>query len=129
MMLVRIVVVTAAVLFLAACASQPVVSNDAPSGTWSGDYGADSARRDPIRVELRWEDRNLRGVVQAGFRGLPITTASYKPETGAISIEFDAEGNGGRKVHYVIDGKVSGNTMTGTWTHDDQRGDFRVTKE
>ena len=44
-------------------------------------------------------------------------------------MEFDAEGNGGRTVHYVIDGKVDGDTMTGTWTHDDQRGDFRVMKE
>ena len=44
-------------------------------------------------------------------------------------MEFDAEGNGGRIVHYIVDGKVTGNTMTGTWTHDGQRGDFRATKQ
>jgi len=44
-------------------------------------------------------------------------------------MEFDAEGNRGRTVHYIIDGKVNGNTMTGTWAHDDEKGDFRVTKE
>jgi len=44
-------------------------------------------------------------------------------------MEFDAEGNRGRTVHYIIDGKVNGNTMTGTWTHDDEKGDFSVTKQ
>ena len=37
-------------------------------------------------------------------------------------MEFDAEGNRGRVVHYIIDGKINGNTMTGTWTHDDEKG-------
>jgi 2-oxoglutarate dehydrogenase E2 component (dihydrolipoamide succinyltransferase) len=29
----------------------------------------------------------------------------------------------------VIDGKVDGNAMTGSWKHDDQNGDFKVTKQ
>src|SRR5262249_4173939 len=72
---------------------------------------------------------NLAGAVHAGPRSLPLTKTSFMPETGAISMEFDAEGNGGRTVHYTIDGKVSGAVMTGTWTHDNQHGDFRVTKQ
>jgi hypothetical protein len=130
MMFVKTVVLAIALTFLPACASpKPATSsNDNPSGKWSGDYGTDSSRREPISVELRWEDNSLRGVVQAGFRGLPISKGSYQPETGAISLEFEAQGNG-QKVHYVIDGKVSGNTMTGTWAHDDQHGDFRVIRE
>jgi hypothetical protein len=59
---------------------------------------------------------------------MPITKASFQRDTGAITMEFDAEGNG-RTVHYVAEGKVNGNAMAGTWTHDDQRGEFRVTKE
>jgi hypothetical protein len=88
-----------------------------------------SGRGDPISVDLRWEDTSLRGVVHAGPRSLPLTKATFIPETGTISLEFDAEGNGGRTVHYVINGRVSGSTMSGTWTHDDQHGDFRVTKQ
>ena len=116
-------------LLLAACTSKPAASNDSPDGTWSGDYGPNSDRRESITVDLQWEGANLRGVVKAGQRSLPIRKASFKPDTGDISIEFDAQGNGGQTVHYVIDGKVAGNTMTGTWTHDDQRGDFRITKK
>ena len=89
----------------------------------------DAGRRDPIGLELRWEDANLRGTVKAGPRSFPITKASYKADSGDIAFEFDAEGNRGQKVHYMIDGKVSGNTMAGTWTHDDQHGDFKVTNE
>jgi hypothetical protein len=43
-------------------------------------------------------------------------------------MEFDVEGNRGQVVHYVIDGKVSGNSITGTWSHDGQQGDFKVAK-
>ena len=116
-------------LALYACASQPAVSTDAPSGVWSGNYEISPGRSEAISVELRWEDESLRGVVRTGFRTLPVTKASFDRDTGAITIEFDAEGNGGRTVHYLVDGKVSGSTMTGTWSHDDQRGAFRVVKE
>jgi hypothetical protein len=117
------------VLLLAACTSKPAVSENPPSGTWSGDYGPDADRREPIKVELRWEDSNLRGIVHAGVRSLDISKASFKPETGAITLEFDTQGNNGQTVHYVIEGKVEGNMMTGNWSHDDQRGDFRVTRQ
>jgi hypothetical protein len=121
-----------ALLLVAACSSRPggsrAVSGDAPSGTWAGDYDA-SGRREAIQVDLRWEGSNLRGTVHAGIRSLPIAKASFKAETGAITIEFETEGNRGQIVHYIVDGKVKGNTMSGTWNHDDQRGDFSVTKQ
>lgn len=117
-------------LLIAACASQqPAVSNTPPSGNWSGDFGPDAQRREPVAVDLRWEGGNLGGAVRIGVRSLPITKASFTPETGAIVLEFDAQGNGGQIVHYVIEGKVEGNMMTGNWHHDDVRGDFRVTRQ
>jgi hypothetical protein len=120
-------------LLIAACTPQPpaVVSDNsaaapAPSGTWSGDYGPGADRREPIRVDLRWEDTNLRGTVHAGARSLDLTKVSFKPETGDISMEFEAQGNNGQTVHYKIEGKVEGDTMSGTWRHERQSGDFRV---
>jgi hypothetical protein len=126
----KILCVTIVLFTLVSCSSQPTASNNAPSGKWSGEYNLSSDRTEPISLELTWEsEKNLRGVVHAGARALPLTKAVFKPDTGAITMEFDTEGNGGRTVHYVIDGKVNANTMTGTWTHDDQHGDFRVTKQ
>jgi hypothetical protein len=119
---------------LAACSSGPAASNDSagspttPAGSWSGDYGSSSIQREPIRVDLKWEEPNLTGVVYAGPRSLPLKKASFKPETGAIRMELETQGNRGQIVHYTIQGKISGNVMSGTWTHDDLSGDFKVTR-
>ena len=125
----KVLCVTIVLFTLVSCSSQPAASNNVPSGKWSGEYELSGDRSEPISVELNWEKENLRGIVRAGARSLPLTKAAFKPDTGAITMEFDTEGNGGRTVHYVIDGKVIANMMTGTWTHDDQHGDFRVTKQ
>jgi hypothetical protein len=116
----------------AACAAEGPASNDTKegiTGRWSGQYEVGGGRSEPIAVDLRWQEPNLSGSVLAGMRSLPLTKASYAPDSGAITMEFDTEGNGGRTVHYVIEGKISGDTMTGSWTHDGQRGDFKVRKE
>ena len=115
-------------LLLPACASKTTVSTAPPSGTWSGDYGPDAERRESIRLDLTWEGENLRGVVHTGFRDLPVEKVSFKPDAGTIAMEFEAQGNNGQAVHYIIEGKVQGDAMSGTWIHDSQRGDFRLRK-
>src|SRR5262245_22436375 len=110
-------------LLLAARAKKPATSSNPPAGTRTGDSGPDRERRESVSLELRWEGTDLRGEVQALRRTLPLSKASFNPDTGAITMEFDAEGNG-QTVHYVIDGKVDGKTMAGSWAHGEQRGDF-----
>ena len=118
--------------FAVGCAPKPSASNNdspAPAGTWSGDYGPNAERRESINVDLRWQGAELRGTAHSGTRSMPLTRAIFQPDTGAITMEFDAQGNAGQTVHYVIEGKVSGDTMSGAWSHDNQRGDFKVTKQ
>jgi hypothetical protein len=43
-------------------------------------------------------------------------------------MEADASGRRGQ-VHYVIDGKLEGNTMTGSWDHTNLKNDFKITKQ
>jgi hypothetical protein len=118
------------VLVLAGCGAKSAsTAGNPPSGTWSGDYGPDTDRRDPVTLELQWEGSALRGTVHAGPRSLDVRSASFKPETGAISLEFDAANNG-RAVHYMIEGKVDGNKMSGSWhTEGGPSGDFRLTRQ
>src|SRR5436190_11754589 len=118
-----------AVFLLAGCAAKPATSADIPTGKWSGDYGPDANRRDPVSLELSSKDGKLQGTVHAGPRSMPLSNIVYKAETGAITMEFDAQGHGGRTIHYQIDGKIEGNTMSGSWTHDGERGDFHMMKE
>jgi len=35
---------------------------------------------------------------------------------------------GSSAIHYVIDGKVNNSTMTGSWNHDNRKGDFKISK-
>jgi hypothetical protein len=117
-------------LLLTGCAAKPAISADDPiTGTWSGDYGPDAERRDPVKLELTLKDGKLDGTIHAGPRSLPIRTASFVLDTGAITMEFDAQGNNGQTVHYRAEGKVEGKQMSGSWTHDAQRGDFKVTRQ
>jgi hypothetical protein len=117
-------------MFLASCSRPAAPAADAfPSGRWSGDYGPDAVRRENVAVDLRWEGSNLNGSVKVGVRSIPLTKATFDPATKAMTLEFDAQGTEGQPVHYVIEGKVEGKMMTGTWHHDDVSGDFRVTKE
>jgi hypothetical protein len=132
LMLRKTFALTLLAILVSACASKqeaPSVSGNPPTGTWLGDYDPGSGRREPISVDLRWDNETLRGTVHAGPRSLPLSKATFQQATGAVTMEFDTEDNRGRTVHYVIDGKISGNTMKGTWSHDQQRGEFRVTKQ
>jgi hypothetical protein len=118
-------------LLLASCSSKTAspATDAPPSGRWSGDYGPDAVRRESVAVDLRWEGNNLTGSVKVGVRSIPLTKATFMPATGAITLEFDAQGTEGQPVHYVIEGKVEGDMMIGMWHHDDVSGDFRVTRE
>ena len=133
--------VTIAFLLLAACAAEPEpepeisssapaeapLSADALSGTWSGDWGPSERDRNPVTMTLQWDGSNLTGTINPEQNPAPLTSASYNPETGEIMLEADVQARGAM-VHYVMEGRVEGNTMTGTWMHDDRSGDFRVTK-
>jgi hypothetical protein len=119
------------VLLFGACSSKPApAASDPITGTWSGDYGQDSERRDPVKLELVWKDGKLDGTVHAGPRdlSLPLRSGSFTPESGAITMEFDAQANG-QPVHYRAEGKVDGTKMSGSWGHDAQHGDFKVTRQ
>jgi hypothetical protein len=43
-------------------------------------------------------------------------------------MEADAKGHDGKPVHYTIEGKVEGSAMSGTWSHDGKKGDFKISK-
>jgi hypothetical protein len=57
-----------------------------------------------------------------------VQKATFDPKTGTVHMEADAASRG-RTVHYVIDGKVDKGTMTGSWNHDNRKGDFKITKK
>ena len=71
----------------------------------------------------------LTGTVNPGANAVPLQKASFDPATGMVKMEADAKNpRSGATVHYVIEGKVDKNIMAGSWTHDNRKGDFKITR-
>lgn len=129
-------------LVLAACASEPATptepaapaaaapdaSADPLSGTWKGDWGPTADHRNPVTLELKWDGTALTGTVNPGADAVALTKASFAKDTGMVMMEADAKAHDGKAVHFMIDGKVDGTTMSGNWNHDNKKGDFKITK-
>ena len=83
-----------------------------PSGTWVGDFGPAFYDRNTISLELKWDGKNLTGMIRPGdpsgrmyrnFQGFPIENPSFDPNTGIFKFEalYQARGR-----HYFIEGKI-----------------------
>jgi len=104
---------------------------DPVTGSWSGDWGPNASDRNTVNVDLKSDGKTVTGTVHSvNFQrpDVEIKNWTFDPATGAIHMEADASGRGGA-VHFVIDGKVTGNTMSGSWNHDATKGDFKLTKK
>jgi hypothetical protein len=104
-------------------------ATDPLTGTWTGDWGPSAADRNNVTVELKWDGKALTGSVNPGPNAVELQNCTFDAETGAVHMEADATGRGGNEIHYTIDGKVENNTMTGSWNHDDRKGDFKISKK
>ncbi len=108
-----------------------VFAQDTLSGTWTGDWGPSPGDRNPITLQLKWDGKALTGNITGGLNvtnSIPLQKGTFDPKTGAVHLEADASSRG-RTVHYVVDGKVDKGTMTGSWNHDNRKGDFKITKK
>ncbi|HVO12927.1 MAG TPA: hypothetical protein VMX54_19465 [Vicinamibacteria bacterium] len=104
-------------------------AKDPLSGTWVGDWGPSASDRNQVTVELKYDGKSLAGTVNPGANAVPLQKCTYDSKTHAVHMEADAKGHSGQMVHYKIDGKVEGSTLSGTWNHDAVKGDFKITKK
>ena len=110
---------------------------DLLTGTWVGDFGPAFYDRNTISLELKWDGKNLTGMVVPGdpsgrmyrnFQGFPIENASFDPNTGIVKFEANFKP---RNRRYIIQGKLNKNVLTGTWNRPEDRtdGDFKLTRK
>ncbi len=102
---------------------------DPISGTWAGDWGPSPDDRNQVTVEFKLDGKTLTGTVNPGPNAVEIQKATFNSKTGAVHFEADAKNRRGATVHYVVSGKLEGTTMTGSWSHDNRKGDFKITKK
>ncbi len=118
----------AAFLVMGITATALDAADDPVSGTWTGDWGPSAMDRNQVTVELKWDGKTLTGTVNPGPNAVELKNTTFDPQSGAIHMEADATSRRGSQLHYMIDGKVEGGTMTGTWSHDNRKGDFKITR-
>ncbi len=115
--------------FLALAATAFAQKSDPLSGTWAGDWGPSPDDRNQVTLELKWDGKVLTGTVNPGPNAVELQKGTFDPKKGAVHFEADAKSRRGNTVHYVVDGKVEKNSMTGSWSHDNRKGDFKITKK
>ena len=114
-------------------AQQRAGAADPLTGTWSGDWGPSAGDRNMVNVDLKWDGKALTGTVHSVSPSRPdvsLTKSTFTAASNAVHMEAEsANPRGGAAVHYIIDGKMAGNSMTGSWNHDASKGDFKLTKK
>jgi hypothetical protein len=102
---------------------------DAISGKWSGEWGPNSAERNPVSADLKYDGKALTGTFNPGSNPATISNGTFNEKTGAVHLEAEGKGRGGVAIHYVIDGKLDKNKITGTWKYENGTGDFTINKQ
>ena len=106
---------------------------DPLSGTWTGDWGPNAQDRNAVTVDLKLAGTAITGTVKSTQPNRPdvtLTKSTFTPATGAVHMEAEAKNpRSGAAVHYIIDGKVTNGSMTGSWNHEATKGDFKLTKK
>jgi hypothetical protein len=101
---------------------------DPVSGVWFGYYGTSPRDQAQVRVILNWDGKVLTGSVDTGDDPFDLKNATFNPDSGLIHMEVETPGNGRSTYHYVIDGKLETDTITGGWHHQSAKGDFKISK-
>ncbi len=103
-------------------------------GTWLGDWGPSRTDRNQVTLVLDWNGEAVTGVINPGPDAIPLTKATLEPKGWLVHLEANAKNRAGKTVHYVIDGKIENlglynRSITGTWSHDEVKGDFKITRQ
>lgn len=106
---------------------------DPITGTWTGDWGPSPGDRNTVSVDMKMDGKAVTGTVHSvNFQrpDVDLKNGTYDPATKVFHAEADVAGRrGGPGIHYVIDGKLDNGALSGSWNHDQVKGDFKLTKK
>ena len=74
------------------------------------------------------------GILNPGPGAIPIQKASLEPKGWIVHFEVDLKNAAGQTVHYVVAGHIENlglynRSIVGTWSHDNVKGDFKITRQ
>src|SRR5215831_19326677 len=102
---------------------------DTISGTWTGEWGPNEIERNRVEADLKYDGKVVTGTFNPGLNLATISKGTFNEKTGVIHLEAEGRGRGNARIHYVIDGKLAGGKITGTWKYENGRGDFTISRQ
>ncbi len=104
------------------------------TGSWHGSWGPNATERHPVLLYMKWNSKEIEGTINPGPNGIPMKVATLDPDNWTVHFEGDGKNKSGTPVHIVIDGKIENlgsynRSITGTWTENSVKGDFKVTRD
>ena len=120
-----------ALVLLAATLAAPIQAQEGHplKGSWIGMWEGNKDAGDDVLLVLNWDGKTISGIINPGTDNMKIANATLDPNGWKVHIEADGKNKQGAAVHYVIDGKVEKGSMTGSWNHDNRKGDFKLAKK
>lgn len=117
------------------------------TGTWYGDYGSGSLKRD-LTVVMKWDGRSVTGTINPGPAAAPIKSAALSITPGKpapegqqstqgtppifhVRFEVDTPNAAGTATATVFEGTIqnpvaTNRRLTGTWTRGSDKGTFQI---
>jgi len=104
------------------------------TGTWHGDWASSPGQRTRLVLYMKWDSKNVTGMINPGPRSIPLTAATLDASKWTVHIEGEGKDQAGSPVKIVADGKMDNigsynRTITGTWTQGSAKGDFKLTRD
>jgi hypothetical protein len=126
-----ICLLTCLVIAAPTLAQRGPAQSDPLTGSWSGEWGPNAQDRNQVTVDLKWDGKVLTGVVRTANRPeVNLSNSTFDATTRTVKMEAVAKNpRTDANVKYLIEGKLDGTTMSGSWNHDNGKGDFKLTKK
>ena len=104
------------------------------TGTWHGDWASSPTQRTRLVLYMKWDPKNVTGMINPGPRAIPLTAATLDASKWTVHLEGEGKDQAGNPVKIVADGKMDNigsynRTITGTWTQGAAKGDFKLTRD
>ena len=130
----RLSLIFALLLYLSTLVAVSAQEGHPLKGSWIGDWGPNPNDRNQVTIVMDWDGKQITGVLNPGPGAIPIQKASLEPKGWLVHFEAEAKNAAGRTLHYVVDGHIENlglynRSIVGTWTHDNVKGDFKITRQ
>jgi hypothetical protein len=100
-------------------------------GSWSGDWGPNKTQRTRVLLQMQWDGKAITGAINPGPNALTLTKATLDPVTWMVHLEAEGKDGAGKSSQAAINGKLENigayrRVLSGTWTQNGQKGEFRL---